>query len=80
MTQPSPQEGSSQQGLGSRIHAHFARHGWVELDLSNLRNRDADRQRRARIAEQFLQGEWGVELGSYEADQERERQRAAENP
>ena len=23
----------SQQGLGSRIHAHFASHGGVELDL-----------------------------------------------
>ncbi len=78
MTQPSPQEGDSQQGLGSRIHAHFARHGGVELDLSNLRNRDADLQRRARIAELFLQGEWGVELETFEADQETERQQESE--
>ena len=78
MTQTSPQEGSSQQGLGSRIHAHFARHGGVELDLSNLRNRDADLQRRARIAELFLQGEWGVELETFEADQEKERQQQSE--
>ena len=80
MSQPSPQEGNSQQGLGSRIHAHFARHGGVELDLSALRDLDADRKRRARIATLFLHGKWGVELESYEADQERERQRAAENP
>jgi hypothetical protein len=80
MSQPSPQEGNSQQGLGSRIHAHFARHGGVELDLSNLRNRDADLQRRARIAELFLTGEWGVELETYEADEERQREQAAESP
>ncbi len=74
MSQPSPQEGNSQQGLGSRIHAHFASHGGVELDLSNLRDLDADLQRRTRIAALFLEGEWGVELEAYEADQERERQ------
>jgi hypothetical protein len=43
MSEPNPQEGNSQQGLGSRIHAHFASHG-------------------------------GVELETYEADEERERQ------
>ena len=32
-------------------------------------------RRRAQIAQRFLRGEWGVELGSFEADQERERQR-----
>ena len=31
--------------------------------------------RRAQIAQRFLSGEWGVQLESYEADQERERQR-----
>ena len=31
--------------------------------------------RRAQIAQRFLSGEWGVQLDSYEADQEHERQR-----
>ena len=35
-------------------------------------------RRRAQIAQHFLSGEWGVELESYEADQERERLRAQE--
>jgi hypothetical protein len=35
-------------------------------------------RRRAQIAQRFLSGEWGVELESYEADQERERMRAQE--
>ena len=35
-------------------------------------------RRRAQIAQRFLSGEWGVELETYEADQERERQRAQE--
>jgi hypothetical protein len=35
-------------------------------------------RRRAQIAQRFLSGEWGVELESYEADQERERLRARE--
>ena len=30
-------------------------------------------RRRAQVAQRFLSGEWGVKLGSYEADQERER-------
>lgn len=64
----------SQQGLGSRIHAHFASHGGVELDLSNLRDLDVDLQRRTRIAALFLEGEWGVELEACEADQEHERE------
>ena len=34
--------------------------------------------RRAQIAQRFLSGEWGVQLESYEADQERERQRNQE--
>ena len=33
---------------------------------------------RAQIAQRFLSGEWGVQLESYEADQERERQRNQE--
>ncbi len=35
-------------------------------------------RRRARIARRFLSGEWGMELESYEADQERDRQREQE--
>jgi hypothetical protein len=34
-------------------------------------------RRRARIAERFLSGEWGVDLEGFEADQERDRQRDA---
>ena len=33
-------------------------------------------RRRAQIAQRFLSGEWGVELETFEADQERERLRA----
>ena len=32
-------------------------------------------RRRARIAERFLSGEWGVDLEGFEADQQRDRQR-----
>jgi hypothetical protein len=35
-------------------------------------------RRRAQIAQRFLSGEWGVELETFEADQERERQRDQE--
>jgi hypothetical protein len=35
-------------------------------------------RRRAQIAQRFLSGEWGVELESFESDQERERQRNQE--
>jgi hypothetical protein len=34
--------------------------------------------RRTQIAQKVPSGEWGVELETYEADQERERQRAQE--
>lgn len=34
-------------------------------------------RRRARIAERFLSGEWGVDLEGFEAEQERDRQRDA---
>ncbi|MEX1317852.1 MAG: hypothetical protein AB1Z22_12115 [Synechococcaceae cyanobacterium] len=34
-------------------------------------------RRRARIAQRFLSGEWGVELESFEAEQERDHQRDA---
>jgi hypothetical protein len=35
-------------------------------------------RRRAQIAQRFLSGEWGVQLESYEADQERERRQVQE--
>ena len=35
-------------------------------------------RRRAQIAQRFLSGEWGVELESLEADQQRDRQREQE--
>ena len=35
-------------------------------------------RRRAQIAQWFLSGEWGVELESFEADQQRDRQREQE--
>lgn len=35
-------------------------------------------RRRAQIAQRFLSGEWGVELETFEANQERERQRDQE--
>ena len=35
-------------------------------------------RRRAQIAQRFLSGEWGVELTSFEADQQRDRQRDGE--
>jgi hypothetical protein len=31
-------------------------------------------RRRAQVAQRFLSGEWGVELESFESDQERDRQ------
>ena len=35
-------------------------------------------RRRAQIAQRFLSGEWGVELESFEADQQQDRQRDQE--
>jgi hypothetical protein len=35
-------------------------------------------RRRAQIAQRFLSGQWGVALKSFEADQDRERQRDQE--
>jgi len=64
----------SRSGLDSRIHAHFAQFGGVDLDLPDRGDLSADLERRARIAELFVSGDWGVELETFEADQERERQ------
>lgn len=74
-TRPQP---PSRRGLGSRIHSHFAHLGGVDLDLPDRGDLSADLERRARIAELFVTGDWGVELESFEADQERDRQQEAE--
>jgi hypothetical protein len=46
--------------------------------IRRLMEEALQQHRRAQIAQRFLSGEWGVELESYEADQERERQRNQE--
>jgi hypothetical protein len=44
--------------------------------IRRLMEEALQQRRRAQIAQKFLSGEWGVELDTYEADQERERLRA----
>jgi hypothetical protein len=46
--------------------------------IRRLTEEALQQRRRAQIAQRFLSGEWGVELETYEADQERERQRDQE--
>lgn len=46
--------------------------------IRRLMEEALQQRRRAQIAQRFLSGEWGVELESYEADQERECQREQE--
>jgi hypothetical protein len=46
--------------------------------IRRLMEEALQQRRRAQIAQRFLSGEWGVELESHEADQERERQRDQE--
>jgi hypothetical protein len=46
--------------------------------IRRLMEEALQQRRRAQIAQRFLSGEWGVQLESYEADQERERQRNQE--
>ena len=43
--------------------------------IRRLMEEALQQHRRAQIAQRFLSGEWGVQLESYEAEQERERQR-----
>lgn len=50
----------------------------VNPDRPDRGDRAADLERRARIAELFVTGDWGVALETFEADQERERQQEAE--
>lgn len=70
--------GRQNPGLGSRIHALIAHLGGVDLDVTDRGELAADLVRRARIAELFVTGTWGVDLETFEADQERERQQEAE--
>ena len=44
--------------------------------IRRLREEALQQRRRAQVAQRFLSGEWGVELESFEADQERDRQQA----
>ena len=46
--------------------------------IRRLMEEALQQRRRAQIVQRFLSGEWGVELDTYEADQERERLRAQE--
>jgi hypothetical protein len=46
--------------------------------IRRLMEEALQQRRRAQIAQRFLSGEWGVELDSFEDEQERERQRAEE--
>ena len=46
--------------------------------IRRLMEEALQQRRRAESAQRFLSGEWGVDLETYEADQERERLRAQE--
>ena len=46
--------------------------------IRRLMEEALQQRRRAQIVQRFLSGEWGVELETYEADQERERLQAQE--
>lgn len=60
----------SPQGLGSQIHTYFTPLGVVALDLPGRSYFTQDLQKRTRIVEMFLQGEWGVNLETFKADHE----------
>jgi len=47
--------------------------------IRRLMEEALQQRRRVQIAQRFLSGEWGVELETYEADQERERLQAQES-
>jgi len=44
--------------------------------IRRLMEEALQQRRRAQVAQRFLSGEWGVELESFEAGQERDRQQA----
>lgn len=46
--------------------------------IRRLMEEALQKRRRAQIAQRFLNGEWGVELETYEEDQQRERQHVQE--
>ena len=46
--------------------------------IRRLMEEALQQRRRTQIAQRFLSGEWGVKLETYEADQERERERDQE--
>jgi hypothetical protein len=46
--------------------------------IRRLMEEGLQQRRRAQVVQRFLSGEWGVELETYEAEQEQERQRAEE--
>lgn len=46
--------------------------------IRRLMEEALQQRHRVQIAQRFLSGDWGVELETYEADQERERQRHQE--
>lgn len=46
--------------------------------IRRLMEEALQQRRRAQIAQRFPSGEWGLELETFEADQERERQRDQE--
>ena len=48
--------------------------------IRRLMEEALQQRRRAQIAQRFLSGEWGVELETYEADQECERQGTRSSP
>ena len=48
------------------------------LAIRRLMEEALQQRRRAEVAQRFFSGEWGMELETYEADQERERQRDQE--
>ena len=72
-----------------KVTVEFSDHEMAEiLDLTGERKKGPairrlmaealQQRRRAQIAQRFLSGEWGVELESFEADQQRDRQREQE--
>ena len=58
---------------------YFAADGGVELDMPDRRDLPTDLRRRFRIAELYFSGDWGLELESFKADQERDRYQEAES-
>ena len=86
---PCCQQNRTMEGKTLKVTVELSDHEMAEiLDLTGERKKgpairrlmeDALQQRRrAQIAQRFLSGEWGVELETFEADQERDRQQEQE--